>query len=50
MTHVVFGHFALSGLLGEILDRDPLAPAALDEQTRLVTELLLRLFPREDER
>jgi AcrR family transcriptional regulator len=49
MTHVVFGHFALSGLLGEILDRDPLAPEALGEQTKLVTELLLRLFPREDE-
>lgn len=49
MTHVVFGHFALSGLLGEILDRDPLAPDALGEQTKLVTELLLRLFPREDD-
>lgn len=50
MIHVVFGHFALSSLLAEVLDRDPLAPDALREQTRLVTELLLRMFPEEDSR
>jgi TetR/AcrR family transcriptional regulator len=48
ITHVVFGHFALAGLLAEVLDRDPLSPENLQDQSRLVTELLLRLFPRED--
>ena len=50
MTHVIFGHFALADLLGEVLDRDPLAPDFLREQTGLVTELLLRMFPQEDSR
>jgi AcrR family transcriptional regulator len=50
MLHVVFGHFALSGLLAHVLERDPLAPDGLREQTRLVTELLLRVFPEEDQR
>jgi AcrR family transcriptional regulator len=44
VLNVVFGHFALAPLLAEVLDRDPLAPESLQEQTRLVTELLLRVF------
>jgi len=50
MANLIFGHFALADLLAEALDRDPLAPDALGEQTRLVTELLLRIFPQEDSR
>jgi TetR/AcrR family transcriptional regulator len=50
LLHVVFGHFALAPLLAEVLERDPLAPEGLREQTRLVTELLLRIFPEEDPR
>jgi AcrR family transcriptional regulator len=48
MVHVVFGHFALAGLLAQVLERDPLAPESLRDQTRLVTELLLRMFPEEE--
>jgi AcrR family transcriptional regulator len=48
MVHLIFGHFALADLLAGVLDRDPLSPDALREQTRLVTELLLRIFPQEE--
>jgi AcrR family transcriptional regulator len=50
IAHVIFGHFALADLLGEVLDRDPLSPDGLRDQARLVTELLFRIFPEEDSR
>jgi len=37
--HIVFGHFAMAPLLGEVLDEDPLSPTTLEAQTRFLRKL-----------
>ncbi len=37
--HLVFGHFALAPLMREVLDRDPLAPDAIEHQTAFLVKL-----------
>jgi len=46
ILQVVFGHFALAGLLRETSGTDPLAPGALRRQTRFLLDYFEHLFPQ----
>ena len=46
ILQVVFGPFALSALLHETSGTDPLAPDALQRQTRFLLDYFERLFPQ----
>lgn len=37
--HLIFGHFAMAPLLREVLDRDPLSPECLADQSRFLLKL-----------
>ena len=37
--HLIFGHFAMASLLGEVFGDDPLSPEALERQTRFLRKL-----------
>ncbi len=42
--HLIFGHFAMAGALGELLGVDLLSPDAVERQTRFVEKLSERLL------
>jgi TetR/AcrR family transcriptional regulator len=42
--HLIFGHFALAGALGEVLDVDLLSPDAVDRHTRFLGKVTEKLF------
>ena len=41
--HLVFGHFSMAPLLAEVLGRDPLSKACLEDQTRFLVKLAGRM-------
>jgi TetR/AcrR family transcriptional regulator len=43
--HLTFGHFALAPLLREVFDVDPLSKAGVEQQTRFIDALVVRMFP-----
>ncbi len=42
--HMVFGHFALAPMLGELFGGDPLSPENLERQTRFLRKASVRLM------
>jgi len=42
--HMVFGHFAMAPILGELFGADPLSPENLERQTRFLRKASLRLM------
>lgn len=46
--HMVFGHFAMAPMLGELFGTDPLSPENLERQTRFLQKAALRLVGEED--
>lgn len=41
--HMIFGHFAIAPMLGELFGHDPLTPENLERQTRFLRKAALRL-------
>ena len=41
--HMVFGHFAMAPMLGELFGTDPLSPENLERQTRFLLKVSMRL-------
>ena len=42
--HMIFGHFAMAPMLGELFDEDPLTPENLERQTRFLRKAAIRLM------
>ncbi len=42
--HLIFGHFALAGALGEVLEMDLLSPEAVERHTRFLGKVTEKLF------
>jgi len=47
--HMIFGHFAIAPMLGELFGHDPLTPENLERQTRFLRKAALRLVGGEAE-
>lgn len=47
--HMIFGHFAIAPMLGELFGHDPLTPENLERQTRFLRKAALRLVGDADE-